>query len=124
MSKAKQKGTTYETQVRTYLNNNEFPNAERQVLHGNKDTGDIKGITSPNGKIILQCKNHQTMQLSNQVMQSDLKVIELQTELKSLKEQLSNKAVPSKIEDVVPDGLKLPSDVVPDCLKLPSDVEE
>ena len=64
MSKAKQKGTTYETQVRTYLNNNEFPNAERQVLHGNKDTGDIKGITSPNGKIILQCKNHQTMQLS------------------------------------------------------------
>ena len=68
--------------------------------------------------------SNQTMQLSNQVMQSDLKVIELQTELKSLKEQLSNKAVPSKIEDVVPDGLKLPSDVVPDCLKLPSDVEE
>ena len=65
MGRAKQKGTTYETQVRTFLNDNGFPHAERQVLHGNKDTGDIKGITSPKGKIIVQCKNHQTMQLSS-----------------------------------------------------------
>ena len=65
MSKAKQKGTTYETQVRIHLNDNGFPNAERQVLHGNKDTGDIKGIASPTSKVILQCKNHQTMQLSS-----------------------------------------------------------
>jgi hypothetical protein len=64
MSRAKQKGTTYETQVRTYLNDNDFPNAERQVLQGTKDTGDIKGIQSTTGKIILQCKNHKTMQLS------------------------------------------------------------
>ena len=46
-NKAKQKGTSFETLVRQYLNNNGFKEAQRTVLKGGGDTGDINGIKSP-----------------------------------------------------------------------------
>jgi hypothetical protein len=47
-NRAKQKGTAFETLVRQYLNDNGFPEAQRTVLKGGGDTGDINGIKGPN----------------------------------------------------------------------------
>lgn len=70
MSANKAKGTSYESQIRLFLNDNGFPNARRQVLHGSNDTGDIEGIQSIHGSIILQCKNHKSMQLAEWLKQT------------------------------------------------------
>ena len=51
-SKSKQIGTWTETQVTNYLKANGFPNAERRVLHGTADLGDIL----VNRRIIAQVK--------------------------------------------------------------------
>lgn len=61
MSKEKQKGTKWETDVVNYLNENGFPNAERRALTGKNDKGDIAGL--PNNWV-LECKDHKTISLS------------------------------------------------------------
>jgi Holliday junction resolvase len=43
LSRAKQKGTSAETAVVNYLNENGF-NVERRALQGSKDRGDINGV--------------------------------------------------------------------------------
>jgi hypothetical protein len=70
-------------------------------------------IFTNNSKIIELQSEIKALQekLSNQITQSNLKIVELENEIKALKEQLSNQVVPSTVEDVIPDGLKLPSDV-------------
>jgi hypothetical protein len=44
VSKARQKGTSAETAVVTYLRDNGFPHTERRALHGAADKGDLTGI--------------------------------------------------------------------------------
>lgn len=64
-NRSKQKGTSYETSVRKYLNENGFPKARRTALSGGEDTGDIHGLERPDGhKAILQCKNQKKHDLS------------------------------------------------------------
>lgn len=64
-NRAKQKGTSFETLIRTYLNNNGFPIAHRTVLKGGGDTGDINGIRNrENRQVALQCKNQKAFSLS------------------------------------------------------------
>jgi hypothetical protein len=64
-NRAKQKGTSFETLIRTYLNDNGFPVAHRTVLKGGGDTGDINGIKNKvNRQVALQCKNQKAFSLS------------------------------------------------------------
>lgn len=64
-NKAKQKGTAFETLVRQYLNDSGFPEAQRTVLKGGQDTGDINGIrNSSKRQVAVQCKNQKSFSLS------------------------------------------------------------
>lgn len=65
-NKSKQKGTSFETMVKQYLNDNGFPDAERTPLKAGDDTGDINGIKNRNTgrNAIIQCKNQRSFQLS------------------------------------------------------------
>lgn len=65
-NKSKQKGTSFETMIKEYLNNNGFPDAERTPLKGGADTGDINGVKNRNSgrNAIFQCKNQKSFQLS------------------------------------------------------------
>lgn len=66
MSAAKQKGTSFETAIRKYLNAKGFPKASRTVLKGGEDTGDINGIRndSQERELAIQCKNQRKLSLS------------------------------------------------------------
>lgn len=65
-NKNKQKGTSFETMIKRYLNENGFPDAERTALKGGADTGDINGVKNRHSgrNAIFQCKNQRTFQLS------------------------------------------------------------
>ena len=64
-NRAKQKGTSFETLIRQYLNDNGFPVAHRTVLKGGGDTGDINGIRNKeNRQVAVQCKNQKSFSLS------------------------------------------------------------
>lgn len=64
-NRAKQKGTSFETLIREYLNKVGFKKAQRTVLKGGKDTGDINGVQSASRQVAIQCKNHKTFSLSS-----------------------------------------------------------
>ena len=60
MSRNKQKGTAFETQIVRYLAEHGFPHAERRALAGVNDLGDITGTPG----IVWECKNQKTMNLA------------------------------------------------------------
>jgi len=59
MSKSKQKGTSAETAVVKYLNANGFPTAERRILKGSLDEGDITGIPD----LVIEVKNQRVYKI-------------------------------------------------------------
>jgi hypothetical protein len=63
---AKQKGTSFETLIKRYLNDEGFIKAERTVLKGGGDTGDINGIMNylAERHLAIQCKNQKKFNLS------------------------------------------------------------
>jgi Holliday junction resolvase len=65
-NRAKQKGTSFETSIKRYLNNNGFLKASRTVLKGSEDTGDINGIRNnlAERELAIQCKNQRKLNLS------------------------------------------------------------
>lgn len=66
MSKAKQKGTSFETLIKDYLIGEGFIHAHRPALSGVNDTGDINGVANSSGrKVAFQCKNHKQFALSS-----------------------------------------------------------
>lgn len=64
MSKARQKGTSFETEVVRYLQENGFEDAIRNIL--NSPLGDINNLP-----IVAECKNHKTMTLSEWMKQAE-----------------------------------------------------
>lgn len=60
MSAAKQKGTTAETAVASYIKSKGWPYAERRTLSGMNDRGDIAGILG----VVIEVKNCKEMDLS------------------------------------------------------------
>lgn len=60
---SKSKGTRFESELVTYLNQNGAPHAERRAPNGNKDRGDITGA----GPIVWEAKACKTMALSTWV---------------------------------------------------------
>lgn len=67
---SKQKGTAAETAVVKYLKKNGFPKAERRALQGNLDKGDISGVDN----VVLEVKDHKTMNLSGWVKELETEV--------------------------------------------------
>lgn len=67
MSRSKAKGTTFERLIADHLAATLDDRIDRQVLRGNTDLGDISGVRSPFGKVVLECKNHKTMTLGTWV---------------------------------------------------------
>lgn len=64
---SRQKGTHYETGTLRGVQS-DFPDARRQVLHGNMDQGDI---IIPSMSLILECKNCKRMELADWVRQAE-----------------------------------------------------
>lgn len=65
MSRAKQKGTAFERAIADYLKqamNDE--RIDRAPLAGAKDKGDIAGVVSPFGRVVLELKNHNRQELA------------------------------------------------------------
>jgi hypothetical protein len=68
VSKERAKGTAFETSVVQYLRDTgQFPYAERRVLHGTYDKGDITGT----GAIVWECKNHKQLRLSEWLVETE-----------------------------------------------------
>jgi len=65
-NRAKQKGTSFETLIREYLNEVGFQEARRVALQGGGDTGDINGIKNglTGQQVAIQCKNQKSFDLS------------------------------------------------------------
>jgi hypothetical protein len=57
---SKQKGTSWETAVVAWLQQNGFPYAERRTLAGVNDKGDISGIPG----VVVECKNAKAITLA------------------------------------------------------------
>jgi hypothetical protein len=60
MNAARRKGTTWETAIVDYLQDNGWPYAERRALNGNNDRGDVAGIPG----IVIEAKNAKTINLA------------------------------------------------------------
>lgn len=53
----RQKGSSFERMVADYLKAKGFPYADRRVKNGSKDKGDIGGVGTDAGRLVLECKN-------------------------------------------------------------------
>lgn len=67
MSAAKQKGTTAESAVVSFLNSKYWPHAERRTLNGQHDRGDIAGVLG----VVIEVKNHREMDLSGWLKEAE-----------------------------------------------------
>ena len=64
MSKSKDKGTRFETSVVGYLKEVLGPSIERRCLRGVNDCGDVSGVYFMGKPVVIECKNHRRMDLS------------------------------------------------------------
>lgn len=72
MSKAKQKGTAFESAIVEYLQNNLCDETiERRALNGTCDRGDISGVTFCGHRMVLECKNENRMRLAEYVREAE-----------------------------------------------------
>lgn len=53
----RQKGSSFERMIADYFKANGFPFADRRVKSGAKDKGDIGGVGTDAGRLVLECKN-------------------------------------------------------------------
>ena len=63
---SKQKGTSFETLIKEYLQKCGFQSVYRTALSGGYDTGDINGVThsETDRQVSVQCKNQKKFNLS------------------------------------------------------------
>jgi voltage-gated potassium channel Kch len=67
VSRAKAKGTRFETQVVEYLRTHGFSTVERRSLAGANDKGDITGLPG----VVIEVKNHKAMTLAGWVDEAE-----------------------------------------------------
>lgn len=73
MSRQKQKGTAFETQVLDYLRDrigDPEGMIHREAQHGNADEGDIKGLFIGLKSLVLECKNQNRFDLATWIGQA------------------------------------------------------
>ena len=75
MNRSKQKGTAFESEVVTYLQEHGHPTAERRALTGSQDRGDISGV--PNWT--LECKNRKALDFAGAVDEAAIEAINAKT---------------------------------------------
>jgi hypothetical protein len=68
VSKAKAKGTSFESLVVAYLVDQGWLHAERRALTGTHDKGDITGT----GPLVWECKNHKTLSFSEWIEEAEV----------------------------------------------------
>lgn len=72
MSKAKQKGTAFESAIVEYLKDKLCDDTiERRALNGTCDRGDISGVTFCGLRMVLECKNENRMRLADYVQEAE-----------------------------------------------------
>lgn len=72
VSKQKEKGSKFEQQVVDYLRRAlGDKRIERRVCNGVNDRGDVSGVTLRRKPVVLECKNHQRMELSQWLSEAE-----------------------------------------------------
>lgn len=73
MSRSKQKGSAFERLVADYLAEQmNDDRIDRAPLAGTKDKGDIAGVRSPFGRVVLELKNHNRQELAVWVDEAEI----------------------------------------------------
>ena len=72
MSRAKSKGTAFETLIVTELQNQLGDAICRRTTSGAKDRGDIHGLYIRGMRVVAECKNHATMKLAEWVDEAEI----------------------------------------------------
>lgn len=75
---SKQKGTGFETRVLRYIRqrlNVTDDRIHRNVLHGNKDVGDIGGVTIRGEACVIEVKNHKQFRLSQWLTEAAMEMV-------------------------------------------------
>lgn len=76
MSKAKQKGTSFESLIVMFLKEQGWIHAERRALTGVADKGDITGT----GPLVWECKNHKTLSFSEWLGEAEAERVNAQAD--------------------------------------------
>lgn len=72
MSKQRAKGTAFERLIADGLAASlRDSRIDRSPLHGSKDRGDIAGLVSPFGRVVVEAKNHARLELAGWVDEAE-----------------------------------------------------
>jgi Holliday junction resolvase len=77
LSKSKQKGTTFESAVVTYLNDSGIA-CERRTLSGSNDKGDVTVYADPT--IVLECKAEKSFNISGYCVELEAEMLNAKSE--------------------------------------------
>lgn len=72
MSRSKEKGTRFESQVVSHLKGALGDSVERRALSGTNDRGDVSGVYFMGEPFVLECKNHRKMELAQWVGEAEV----------------------------------------------------
>jgi hypothetical protein len=69
-NRSTQRGTSWESAVVAYLQQCGWPHAERRVLHGSQDKGDVLGVPG----LVIECKSAARIELAQWVTETQAEV--------------------------------------------------
>lgn len=76
MSKAKQKGTAFESAIVEYLKDTLCDETiERRALNGTCDRGDISGVKFCGQRMTLECKNEKSIRLAEYMREAEIEAV-------------------------------------------------
>lgn len=64
MGKSQRKGAAFEQACADYITNKTGREVIRKRLHGNRDEGDLYGVTCQGERVTVECKDQQSMKLA------------------------------------------------------------
>lgn len=72
MSREARKGAAFEQQWADYASRRLGADIERRVKNGKNDRGDIAGLRIMGKRVVVECKNHQRMELPGWLKEADV----------------------------------------------------